>query len=112
MEHWEFYRHMPVYLGNGRLLGHTVEIGHAVEYIHVQQGRILVRDWYIPITAIRDVTDRGVYLSVESRDLRRNGWNIPTETYLRHQGLVVGYEYTSRADIPDYAAQAASGNEA
>lgn len=95
---------MPVYLDDGRLLGHTIEIGHAVECIHVQQGHLLVRDWYVPITAVRDVTDRGVYLSVGDRDLRRNGWNVPTEDYLRHQGLVVGYEYTSRADVPDYAA--------
>lgn len=112
MEQWEFYRHMPVYLAGGRLLGHTLEIGHAVEYIHVQQGHFLVRDWYIPITAVHDVTDRGVYLSVERRDLQRNGWHVPTETYLRHQGQVVGYEYTSRADIPDYAAPSGPGSEA
>jgi hypothetical protein len=112
VEQWEFYRHMPVYLDNGRPLGHTLEVGHAVECIHVQQGRILVRDWYIPISAVRDVTDRGVYLSVGSRDLLRNGWNVPTEAYLRNQGLVVGYEYTSRADVPVYAASSGPSNEA
>lgn len=112
MEHWEFHRHMPVYLANGQLLGQALEIGHAVEYIHVQQGHILVRDWYIPITAVRTVTDSGVCLTVGSLDLRRNRWNVPTETYLSHQGLVVGYEYTSRADIPDYATSPASSDEA
>lgn len=91
---------MPVYLAGGRRLGHTLEIGHAVEWLHVQQGRLLVRDWYIPIDAVRDVTGTGVYLDVGASDLRRNRWNVPGEGYLTRQGLVVGYEYTSRADIP------------
>lgn len=94
---------MPVYLQGGRLLGHTVEIGHALEYIHVQQGRFLVRDWYIPITAVENVTDLGIYLKVRLSDLRRNRWNVPSEDYLMRQGLVVGYEYTSPQDIPEYA---------
>jgi len=99
---WKFYRHMPVYLVNGRLLGHTEEIGHAVDYVHVRQGRILVRDWYIPMTAVRDVNDRGVYLNVDSQALRDKGWNEPPEELLLTQGATPGYEYTSRADIPSY----------
>lgn len=99
---WEFYRHMPVYLGDGRLLGHTLEIGHAVDYIHVQQGSFLVWDWYIPSTAIREVTADGVYLSAQRDELTRNGWNVPPEEYLLRQGATPGYEYTSPADIPRY----------
>ncbi len=109
MEAWKFYRHMPVYLDGGRLLGHTVEIGHAVEYIHVQQGRFLVHDWYIPIGAVGNVTDAGVYLNAGQSDLRRNRWNVPTEDYLARQGLVTGYEYTSAGDIPDYASSSVPG---
>ncbi len=109
MEDWEFYRRMPVFFDNGRLLGHMVEIGHAVEYIHVQQGYLLIRDWYIPSTAIRRVTNLGVYLTVNARDLRSNRWNVPSEKFLRLQGLVVGYEYTSPADIPAYATAVRAG---
>jgi hypothetical protein len=94
---------MPVYLAGGRLLGRLLEVGHAVETLHVQEGRLLIRDWYIPSTAIREVTDRGVHLNVDRAALRHNAWNIPSERYLSLQGAVPGYEYTSPADIPDYA---------
>lgn len=100
MPAWEFYRHMPVYLSNGRRLGRTEEIGHAVDYIHVQQGNILIYDWYLPVAAIRDVTANGVCLNVTMADLRRNRWNVPPEDYLQRQGATPGYEYTSPADIP------------
>jgi hypothetical protein len=100
---WQFYRRMPVYLANGRLLGHVLEVGHAVELVHVQEGRFLIHDWYIPAEAIRDVTGRGVLLNVGREDVRRNGWNVPPEHYLAVQGSVPGYEYTSPADIPEYA---------
>ena len=42
MSDWEFYRHMPVYLANGRRLGRAEEVGHAVDYLHVQQGHLLI----------------------------------------------------------------------
>jgi hypothetical protein len=102
-QEWQFYRHMPVYLGNGRLLGRTVEVGHAVEVLHVQEGRLFIRDWYIPTEAIREVTGRGVVLDVDRHTLRSSGWTVPPERYLSLQGAVPGYEYTSPADIPDYA---------
>lgn len=102
MSRWEFYRHMPVYLGDGGRLGHTIEIGHAVDYLHVREGRILTYDWYIPIGAVRDVTGDGVYLSVERDALRRHRWNVPPEEYLARQGATPGYEYTSAADMPSY----------
>jgi hypothetical protein len=102
-EDWQFYRHMPVFLANGRRLGLVLEVGHAVEMVHIQEGRLLIRDWYIPAEAIEDVTGRGVFLSVDRSALRRNGWNVPPERYLATQGSVPGYEYTSPADIPDYA---------
>lgn len=103
VDHWEFYRHMPVYLANGRKLGRTLEVGHAVDYIHVQQGRLLVVDWYIPISAVREVNQDGVYLNVNQDALRSNRWNVPSAEYLAHQGTTPGYEYTSRSDIPAYA---------
>jgi hypothetical protein len=102
MPDWSFYRHMPVYLRSGRLLGRTEEIGHAVDFLHVQQGRLLIRDWYLPITAVRDVTAQGVYLGVDLGHLRRNRWNVPPEAYLSRQGATPGYEYTSQTDIPSY----------
>lgn len=100
---WQFYRRMPVYLANGRLLGRVLEVGHAVETIHVQEGRLLIRDWYIPTDAIRDVTERGVFLNADRQALWSNRWNVPTEVYLAVQGSVPGYEYTNPADIPEYA---------
>lgn len=100
MQDWQFYRHMPVYCHDGRRLGHTEEIGHAVDYLHVREGRILVRDWYIPIEAVEDVTAGGVHLRVDRPDLRRSGWNVPAWEYLAHQGATPGYDYTSKADIP------------
>jgi hypothetical protein len=108
---WEFYRRMPVYLSNGHLLGHANEIGHAVDVVHVQEGHLLVRDWYVPAGAIRDVTPQGIYLSVDRADLRRSGWNVPPEEYLARQGSTPGYEYTSRADIPAYGAGPSTGSD-
>jgi hypothetical protein len=105
---WQFYRHMPVYLANGRLLGRAIEVGHAVQTVHVQEGRLLIRDWYVPASAIREVTEAGVFLSVERNALRQNGWDVPPESYLAVQGAVPGYEYTSPADIPDYTS---TGNQ-
>jgi hypothetical protein len=96
MKQWHFYRHMPVYTRNGRLLGRTEEIGHALDYLHVQQGRVLILDWYIPIQAVQDVTSHGVYLRVDPPQLRSNGWNVPPEEYLARQGATPGYEYASR----------------
>lgn len=99
---WKFYRRMPVYLAGGRPLGHVIEVGHAVDVVHVQQGRVLVRDWYIPAGAIDRVTAGGVYLRVGPSELRRNRWNVPPAHFLARQGATPGYEYTSPADIPSY----------
>jgi hypothetical protein len=101
---WQFYRHMPVYLIGGRRLGRVEEVGHGVQWLHVQQGHIVVWDWYIPVSAIGGVTPDGVYLTVTKHDLFRNRWNVPSEAYLQQQGLVVGYDYTGPADVPSFAA--------
>lgn len=93
---------MPVYTRSGRLLGRVWEVGHALDYLHVQQGRLLVRDWYIPEVAIERVTPEGVYMRADTGDLRRNGWNVPPAAYLELQGATPGYEYTSRTDVPPY----------
>lgn len=93
---------MPVYLANGRRVGFVSEVGHAVDYLHVQQGRLLVRDWYIPMTDVRDVTEDGVYLSVTLPDMRSCRRNIPPVEYLARQGATPGYEYTARSGNPAY----------
>jgi hypothetical protein len=103
VENWQFYRHMPVYLADGRVLGRTVEVGHAVDVVHVQEGRIRIIDWYIPVDAIRQVDADGIHLAVNHDALRANGWNVPPLDYLMRQGATPGYEFTSRADIPEYA---------
>jgi hypothetical protein len=92
---WHFYRHMPVYLAGGRLLGRMVEVGHAVDWLHVQQGRWLTRDWYIPMSAVRAVTPDGVFLDLSLAGLRARRWNVPSVAYLFRQGATPGYEYTS-----------------
>lgn len=86
---------MPVYLSDGRILGRLEEVGHGADYLHVQQGNILVRDWYVPIGAVEDVSPQGGRLGTTLADLRRNGWNVPPEEYLSHQGATPGYEYQS-----------------
>ncbi|MGH2448011.1 MAG: hypothetical protein ACRDFS_05345 [Chloroflexota bacterium] len=111
MRTWEFYRHMPVYLPRGRRLGHAVEIGHAVDYLHVQQGHILIQDWYIPMSAVDAVDDDGVRLNVDLAGMKREGWNAPPQELLQHQGATPGYEYTSRADVPAYGAAKGGGAE-
>lgn len=103
---------MPVYMANGRRLGFTSEIGHAVDYLHVQQGRVILRDWYIPISAVRSVTADGIQLWVDVPEMRSRHWNVPSEEYLLHQGATPGYEYTSRADIPQYGELAHSATRA
>jgi hypothetical protein len=97
---------MPVYLRGGGRLGIVLEVGHALDYLHVQQGRLVVRDWYVPMSAVRDVTTEGVYLNADRADLVRNRWNVPAREYLARQGATQGYEYTSPADLP---ASAGSG---
>lgn len=93
---------MPVYLANGRLLGRTEDISHAVDAIHVRQGHILVRDWYIPLVAVQTVNGNGVYLGASIAEMRQRGWDVPGEAYLARQGATPGYEYTSVRDIPSY----------
>jgi hypothetical protein len=102
MRDWSFYRHMPVFLENGKRLGRAEEIGHAMDVIHVQEGRVVVRDWYIPVHAVRDVSEQGIYLNVTRAELRTRRWNVPDESYLALQGATHGYEYTSPADVPEY----------
>jgi hypothetical protein len=93
---------MPVYLADGRRLGRTVEVGHGLDWLHVEQGRWLVHDWYIPISAVRDVTTEGVFLDVNLAALRACKWNVPPIDYLLRQGATPGYEYTSVESIPDF----------
>jgi len=95
---------MPVFLDGGRRLGFVSEVGHAVDFLHVQQGHILIRDWYIPTSAVRTVSNQGVYLNVGAAELLRNRWNVPSAEYLLQQGATPGYEYTSPADIPTFGA--------
>jgi hypothetical protein len=102
---WEFHRHMPVYLASGRRLGFLLEVDHGVECVHVQEGRVLVRDWYVPVGAIASVTDRGIFLTLDAGDLRRQRMNVPPEIFLLHQGSTPGYEYTSPADLPSYRSE-------
>lgn len=87
------YRHMPVYLSNGARLGRVEEIGHGGDVLHVQQGNLLVYDWYVPANAVSSVDARGVHLQVSMRDLRRNRWNVPPEEFLMRQGATAGYDY-------------------
>jgi len=94
MGSWSFYRHMPVFARSGRLLGRLLEVGHALDVLHVQQGRALIRDWYVPIEAVMDVTTDGIYLDVDMGDLRHRRWNVPPDMYLARQGATAGYEYT------------------
>ncbi|MGI8826475.1 MAG: hypothetical protein ACR2JC_12665 [Chloroflexota bacterium] len=103
MDSWYFYRHMQVYLDTGRHLGRVEEVGHAADYIHVQQGHILIYDWYIPTRAIREVDASGVRLAVSLAALRENCWNIPPETFLMRQGATPGYEYTGPTDVSTYS---------
>lgn len=93
----QFYRHMPVYLNGGRLLGRTEEVSHAGDWIHVRQGILLVRDWYIPSTAIASIETGGVRLTVGRQELLRARYNVPPEPYLAQQGATPGYEYTAAA---------------
>ncbi|HLJ67653.1 MAG TPA: hypothetical protein VKX16_09885 [Chloroflexota bacterium] len=91
---------MPVSLTNGRRLGRLEDVGHALDFIHVRQGRLLIRDWYIPVAAIRGITVGGVQLAVGMAELRARRWHVPPESYLARQGATPGYEYT---DLPDVA---------
>lgn len=100
MPDWQFYRHMPVYLRDGRRLGRVEEVGHAVDVLHVQQGHLLVQDWYIPLSAVRDVSPQGVTLNVSGQELGPHGWNVPNEEYLAKQGATPGYEYTNYRHDP------------
>lgn len=100
MKAWSFYRHMPVYLADGKRLGRTEEVGHGMEYLHIQQGHVLVYDWYVPMDAVESVTIDGVRLKVSLATMRANRWNIPPGAYLARQGATPGYEYTSPDDTP------------
>lgn len=111
MSDWRFYRHMPVYLANGRRLGWTEEIAHAADMLHVRQGRVLVRDWYVPATAIQSADPGGVRLGVHRSDLRANRWNVPPLTYLMQQGATPGYEYTSPSDARTYVEEGLTAEE-
>lgn len=99
-ETWKFYRHMPVFLAGGKKLGHVIEVGHAVDFIHVQEGWILVRDWYVPSSAIGGVGPGGVVLTARRADLRANRWHVPPTEFLMRQGATPGYEYTNPTDLP------------
>jgi hypothetical protein len=91
---------MPVYLAGGGRLGFIVEIGHGEEYLHVQQGRVLVTDWYVPIAAVAGVGAAGVGLNVDLAELRARRWNVPPVEYLLTQGATPGYEYTGSNGLP------------
>jgi hypothetical protein len=73
-----------------------------VDWLHVRQGRWLVRDWYIPITAVREVNGDGVFLKVKREDLRRLRWQRPPIEFLARQGATPGYEYATRREPPEY----------
>lgn len=103
MQDWQFYREMPVYDQSGRLVGRVEEIGHGVDYLHVRQGNLLIRDWYVPMDAVASVTSRGVHLSAARQALRANRWNVPPPEFLERQGMTPGYEYTSPGDMPRYS---------
>ena len=103
MTTWHFYRRMPVYLANGRRIGRLEEVGHATDVLHVRQGHLLIRDWYIPASAIGEVNAQGVRLNLTVWDLRFNRLHVPPLEFLMRQGATPGYEYTSPADMPKSA---------
>lgn len=103
MERWWFFRHMPVFLRTGRRLGRLEEIGHALDYLHVQQGHVLVQDWYVPRDAVEDATPQGVRLNLDLSDLRRERRHVPPEEFLLRQGATPGYEYTTPLDVPAFS---------
>jgi hypothetical protein len=89
---------MPVFLADGRRLGFVSEVGHALDYLHVQQGRLLIRDWYVPIEAVQNVDTAGVVLKFSVNELRSRRYNVPPAEYLARQGATPGYEYTGGTD--------------
>lgn len=111
MNDWQFYRDMPVYLANGSRLGNVEEVGHGMDYLHVRQGNLLIRDWYVAFDAIAGVDTRGVQLGVTVQDLRRDRRNVPPPEYLERQGMTPGYEYTSPSDMPHYATESGANDK-
>lgn len=96
---WTFTRHLPVYLPGGARLGRVEEVGHAADILHIQEGTLLVRDWYVPMTAVVRVDARGVYLNTPRAKIEACGWNAPSKAYLASQGSTPGYEQTAALDI-------------
>ncbi|GAC1327641.1 MAG: hypothetical protein NVSMB22_19160 [Chloroflexota bacterium] len=97
-----YYRHMPVHTRTGMHLGRVEDVSHAGDYVHVQQGHLLVRDWYVPASAIAGTDERGLHLDVTLEQMSTYGWTVPPASYIMQQGATPGYEYRADTDIPDY----------
>ena len=67
-----------VYGSDGDKVGTVSEVGR--NYILVSKGFLFRKDIYIPLSAITDVSQDGIYLSVAKDQLENMGWDqMPTE---------------------------------
>ncbi len=64
-----------VFDATGAKIGDVVSMGP--NYIHIKTGGLFSKDFYVPATAIADVEEHRVELSVPKGDVSSQGWDKP-----------------------------------
>jgi uncharacterized protein (TIGR02271 family) len=96
----------PVYDSAGEKVGTAIDQSVQGGYLVVQKGLLFVKDVYIPVSAIAQVDNDGVYLNMLKDDLKRQNWeNIPAAPTASTASTT---PQTARAAVADVATSPAS----
>lgn len=75
-----------VYGADGDKIGSVEDV--ASNYFTVEKGFLFTTDVYVPLSAVTNITDEGIYLNVRKDDIDQQGWTRPpaedaaaTDTY-------------------------------
>lgn len=64
-----------VYGAEGDKIGSVQDIGS--NYFMVEKGFVFTTDVYVPLSAVTNITDEGIYLNVRKDDVDDQGWTKP-----------------------------------
>lgn len=64
-----------VYGADGDKIGSVEDVGS--DYFLVEKGFLFTTDVYVPLSAVTNITDEGIYLNVRKDDVDQQGWTRP-----------------------------------
>ena len=85
---WPIEDGMPVYATDGDKLGTVRNYDPQADYLDVQKGWLFTKDFFVPLSAITQVTGEGIILRLTKERLEDEQYAFAPETVMAEDGFV------------------------